>query len=130
MEWSLIRELDEAYFFSDSNIKYIYQIYNFPRLTESENIQSIKTEIKVFLFDVYRHLVGISSIYIFKGLLAARSIWLLLGKERFQEFIMDWLTVVQKSQLDHQTIETDIRSHHVHNVSILTHLEKVLYIFN
>jgi hypothetical protein len=53
LEWSIVRELDEAYFFSDSNVKYIYQVYDFPRLTESENILKIKTEIKVTMNKAY-----------------------------------------------------------------------------
>ena len=72
----------------------------------------------------------ISFIYLFKGLLAARSIWLLLGKERFQEFIMDWIIVLEKSQLSNQTLDIVDKNHHVNNVSILTHLEKVLFNFN
>lgn len=47
LEWALIRQLDDTYFFSDSNVKYIYQIYDFPRLSESDSILRIKTDMKV-----------------------------------------------------------------------------------
>ena len=71
MEWSLIRELDETYFFSDSNIKYIYQAYDFPRLTESNSLQKIKTEIKV-KYENFSAIIVWSKIYHFlKGFIVS-----------------------------------------------------------
>ena len=55
LEWSLVKELDEDFFFPNSDVKYILQDYEFPRLTEGYNLQKVKTDIKVlnfyFIFD-------------------------------------------------------------------------------
>ena len=47
LEWSLIRRIDEMDLFDNQNINYIYQAYEFPRLTEATNFNNIKTEIRV-----------------------------------------------------------------------------------
>jgi hypothetical protein len=84
LEWALIRELDDTYFFSDSNVKYIYQIYEFPRLTDGDNILRIRSEMK--------------------SLLTARSISLLLGHDKFQSFITDWFKLVGSSQSTNERV--------------------------
>lgn len=105
LEWALIRELDDTYFFSDSNVKYIYQIYDFPRLTDSDNILRIRAEMK--------------------SLLTARTVSYLLGQDKFQNFIVDWFKLLAKSDLN-EISSTARRT----QVSLLTLLEKYSHNYN
>lgn len=104
LEWALIRELDDTYFFSDSNVKYIYQIYDFPRLTDSDSILRIRAEMK--------------------SLLTARTVSHLLGQDKFQNFIADWFKLLAKADLN----ETSNKAKRT--VSLLALLEKYSHNYN
>jgi hypothetical protein len=56
LEWDLIREIDDTYFSPNQDINFIYQTYDFPRLTYTNEFQTVKTELKViFLLEFHKN---------------------------------------------------------------------------
>ncbi len=70
---------------------------------------------------------------VMKSLLSARAIWLLLGKDRFQNLVNDWFLLLSRAhqtqpETDVQYSISDFSSNGWNNVSILSLLEKVAFL--
>jgi len=93
LEWALVRRLDDAYFFADSNVQNVYRAYELPRLSASSSLRRVKADLRT--------------------LLAARSLQLLLGRDRFRSLVRDCLAPSNQTTPILQHLETYAFNYHV-----------------
>jgi hypothetical protein len=60
LEWSLVKDMNQISILSNQNLNYIYQSYEFPRLSETNDFFKTKTEMKVNNFE---HLFSFTKIF-------------------------------------------------------------------
>jgi hypothetical protein len=78
LEWNLIKQMDSDYFLDQKNMNLVYEEHDFPRLTEQVNFQDVRNEMKNLIF--------------------VRTLFSLVGKEKFQSLIRDWFKIMDMSR--------------------------------
>jgi hypothetical protein len=53
LEWSLVKDMNHINTLSNQNLNYLYQSYEFPRLSETNDFLKTRTEIKVIIQNIY-----------------------------------------------------------------------------